>query len=478
MKKKYILAIDGGTQSTKVVIFDFSGNEICSEAVKLQEIQLYDDSRAEHPDDDLWDSLKQACKSLLTKNSIDSRAIAGVGLGSIRCCRALVKENGDLASPVQSWMDIRLSKPYEHEDDSVRYVTTSTGYLTYRLTGETKDTRANYVGPWPIDPVNLDWLKAKEKFDAFHTPQEMLFELVDPSTVLGRITKSASEATGIPVGTPVVSTANDKAVEALGSGLMDDGTVLISLGTYITGMMIGEKYLPDASTYWSNPGAVPGEILYESYGIRRGMATVSWVMDLFGTDITRQASKHSLSPEAYLNRLAADVPAGSNGLYTVLNWLARPSHPHERGMMIGFNGSHKGVHMFRSILEGIALTMKNHVTAMCQERGTQPSKLIISGGGSNGDLFMQIFADVFGVSAHRNMVNGSASLGAAICVSLALGIYSDKQEAINNMVNREDTFHPHKENTILYHTINESVYRQIVPVTDELLKRSHHVFSS
>ncbi len=130
MKQKYILAIDGGTQSTKVVIFDFSGNEICSEAVKLQEIHLYGDNRAEHPGDDLWDSLKQACKVLLSKNNIDKNAIAGVGLGSIRCCRALVKENGDLASPVQSWMDLRLSKPYEHENDSVRYVTTTTGYLT------------------------------------------------------------------------------------------------------------------------------------------------------------------------------------------------------------------------------------------------------------------------------------------------------------------------------------------------------------
>jgi sugar (pentulose or hexulose) kinase len=477
MNKRHILAIDGGTQSTKVAIFDTAGTEICSETVKLREIQLYGDSRAEHPDDDLWDSLKQACRSLFKKNKIDKNAIAGIGLGSIRCCRALVKENGELASPVQSWMDLRLSKPYEHEDDSVRYVTTTTGYFTYRLTGQTKDTRSNYVGPWPIDPITLEWIEDKETFNSYNTPRRMLFKLVAPSTVLGQITKIASEATGIPIGIPVVSTANDKAVEALGAGLGNDGTVLISLGTYITSMMIGAKNVSDTVNYWCNPGAVAGEFLYESGGIRRGMATVSWIKDLFGSDILIEAEKNDLTPEAYLNELAAGVPAGCDGLYTILNWLARPTHLHERGMMIGFNGTHKGPHMFRSILEGIALTMKNHAQAMCDERGIEITKLIISGGGSNGDLFMQIFADVFGVRAQRNNVNGSASLGAAICTALALGLYRNRQEAIDNMVNREDTFTPHKENVRLYKEINDSVYKEIVPRTDELLKQSHQIFS-
>ena len=49
-----ILTIDGGTQSTKVAIFDLLGNEICSETVPLQELHLYGNGRAEHPDDDLW----------------------------------------------------------------------------------------------------------------------------------------------------------------------------------------------------------------------------------------------------------------------------------------------------------------------------------------------------------------------------------------------------------------------------------------
>lgn len=478
MEDKYIIAIDGGTQSTKVAIFDIKGNEICSHTVKLRPMDLYGDSRAEHPDDDLWDSLIEACQAMFKKFKGDKSKIIGIGLGSIRCCRTLLKEDGSLASPVQSWMDLRLSKPYEHEDDLVKYVTTTTGYLTYRLTGETKDTRSNYVGPWPIDYAKLEWLEDQEAFDAYNTPREMLFDLVDPATILGSVNSFASELTGLPEGLPVVSTSNDKAVEGLGAGLVNDGTVLVSLGTYITSMMVGEENNPNSVNFWSNPGATPGEYLYESNGIRRGMATVTWIKDLLGTDVVKEGLIRGMSPEGYLNLVGADVPVGCDGLYTILHWLARPSHLHERGMMVGFNGTHKGPHMFRSVLEGIAMTMKNNAQAMCDERGIDISNLIISGGGSNGELFMQIFADVFGVPAHRNVINGSASMGAAICAALALGVYENRQEAIDHMVRRKDTFKPIPENVELYHEINEKVYKRIVADTDDFLKVSHDIFSN
>lgn len=477
-KNTYLLAIDGGTQSTKIVIFDIYGTPICAHSVKLRPMNLYHDGRAEHPDDDLWDSLKQACLGLFEKFQGDRNAIIGVGLGSIRCCRCLIKENGDLAAPVQSWMDLRLSAPYQQEHENVRYVTATTGYLTYRMTGETKDTRANYVGPWPVDPFTLDWFTDKKRFDGYNIPKQMLFDLMDPASVIGTVNEFASKATGIPEGVPVVTTANDKAVEALGAGLVDDDRLLVSLGTYITAMMIGDNNDLDCRAYWKNPSAIPGAFLYETNGIRRGMATVTWLKELLGGDIVEAAARRGVTPEDYLNLLAADVPVGCDGLYTILNFLARPEHLHERGMMIGFNGTHRGPHMFRSILEGIAMTMKNHAQAMYHERGVKPQSIIVSGGGANGDVFMQIFADVFAVPACRNEINDSAAMGAALSTALALGVYQNPREAIKHMVRRKDTFLPIAEQVSLYRRINEEVYRDIAQCTDALLRRSDEIFTS
>ncbi len=112
-----------------------------------------------------------------------------------------------------------------------------------------------------------------------------------PGAVLGAVTADAAVATGLPVGLPVVATANDKAVEALGCGLLDPTTLLVSLGTYIAGMSVGTRNVLDATDFWTNFGAEPGRYLYESGGIRRGMWTVSWFRDLLGADFAEAAER-------------------------------------------------------------------------------------------------------------------------------------------------------------------------------------------
>ena len=57
MSKKYIIGIDGGSQSTKVVMYDLEGNVVCEGKGLLQPMHTPDADTAEHPDDDLWASL-------------------------------------------------------------------------------------------------------------------------------------------------------------------------------------------------------------------------------------------------------------------------------------------------------------------------------------------------------------------------------------------------------------------------------------
>lgn len=172
---------------------------------------------------------------------------------------------------------------------------------------------------------------------------------------------------------------------------------------------------------------------------------------------------------------AEKVPAGSDGLMTVLDWLAPVDARYKKGIMIGFDGRHTRGHMYRSLLEAIAMTLKKHVDDMCNEVHVTLDKLIITGGGSNSDLFMQIFADVFNLPVVRNEVNGAAGLGSAICAAVATGVYGSFEEAVENMVRVKDEFTPNPVNTELYDKLRV-VYQGITVHTDEILKKSYEIF--
>ena len=101
MSKKYIIGIDGGSQSTKVVMYDLEGNVVCEGKGLLQPMHTPDADTAEHPDDDLWASLCFAGHDLMSQFAGNIEDIVGIGLGSIRCCRALLKADGTPAAPLR-----------------------------------------------------------------------------------------------------------------------------------------------------------------------------------------------------------------------------------------------------------------------------------------------------------------------------------------------------------------------------------------
>jgi len=474
MTKKYILGIDGGSQSSKVVIFDTEGRVVCEASQALEPLYTPEPGVVEHPNDDLYDSIVSAASRAMKAFDGDPVDIVGVGLCTIRCCRALTDANGALVEPVQSWMDERLSQPYEPTNDDVVHVTTTSGYLMGRLTGELTDTIANYIGPWPMDVQAWDWFSDPETFDSFNVSRSMLYRLQMPGDIGGYVNEQFSARTGIPQGLPVVHTANDKAAEALGAGLRDETTGLVSLGTYITGMIVGKEYVADPTSYFSNFASEPYRYIYECGGIRRGMWTVSWLRNLLGQEITQAAADAGMTGDNYLNAVASRVPAGSDGLFCVLDWLAPPAQPHKKGMFIGFDQRHGYAHMYRAILEGIAYTMKQNMVEMENERGISIETLVISGGGSYSDLCMQIFADVFGIPVVRNEVRNAAGLGAAICVAVACDLYPSFDDASGHMVHREDRFEPNPDNADLY-TQLRAVSVDITTQTDAILQRTHRI---
>jgi len=287
---KFIIGIDGGSQSTKLVLFDLKGNIVNESQVKLKPLVFPEPGLVEYQDDDLWTSLVEASQSLFENFKGNKEDIIAIGLGSIRFCRVLLNREGYLAQPVMSWMDERVGKPHVENNQEVEYITTATGYLGTRLTGNFKDTVGNYQGIWPIDIDRWSWSDT-QKIRQFNVSKDMLYNLVMPGDLIGHITTKAAEETDMPEGLPVVATSNDKAVEALGAGLQNDKTLVISLGTYITSMIIGDKNYKDPRNFWVNFSSEPLKYLYESNGIRRGMWTVSWFKELLGTPFLEYAKE-------------------------------------------------------------------------------------------------------------------------------------------------------------------------------------------
>ena len=468
----YFVGIDGGSQSSKVVVLDAEGRVVCAATETLAPMHTPRPGVVEHPGDDLYDTILTATRRAMAAFPHPVDQILGVGLCTIRCCRALVRADGTLAQPVQSWMDDRLSRPYEHTDDDVAYVTTTSGYLMGRLTRSRTDTAANYIGPWPMDVRTWDWYDDQDTFDSFGVPREMLYELQLPGDVGGHVSADFAAATGLPPGLPVVHTANDKATEALGSGLRDQRLGLLSLGTYIAGMVVGEEFVAEPQTFFTNFASEPHRYLYESAGIRRGMWTVSWLVDLLGPQVSRGSLRPGQSPVEDLNELATVVPAGSDGLLCVLDWLSPPSEPHRKGMFVGFDERHGAGHLYRSVLEGIAFGMRHHVGAMEAELGVRLERLVVSGGGAESDVAMQVLADVFDLPVTRNRVRSAAGLGAAMGVAVACGVYPDLDVATERMVHKADEFTPDPGNALVYARLLE-VHVDLAAATDDVLRRTY-----
>lgn len=469
---RFVLSIDNGSQSTKVSVIDQYGRVHAAGRQPLRPSTFPVPGQVVHPDDDLWDSVRAACRAAVEAFGGRPEDIEAVGLCTIRYCRAMLDADGTLLEPVLSWMDERVSRPYDPAGaEPAAYITTSSGYIGHRLTGEFRDAAANYQGVWPIDQATAQWSGDPTHYERTGMRRDQLMNVVEPGELLGLVTAWAAEATGIPCATPVYATANDKAVEALGAGLRSpaDG-VLLSLGTYIAAMAVSEQPQWDTGKYWVNFAATPGDYLVESDGVRRGMWTVSWIRDLLEpSGRSGNVAGAAVGAELTLEAEARLEPAGCNGLSALLDWLSPTGQPHRRGAFIGFDGTQGRGALYRCVLEGIALTMAEHLEAMEVVLGRSRATLIVSGGGAKSDLMMQILADVLGRPTTRTGMDDAAGLGAAVCAAVGAGIHPGWDEAVAAMVTTGARFAPDPGGVEQYAAVRAR-YRRLLRAGETLMR--------
>ncbi len=470
--QQFLVGVDVGTQSAKVVIHAADGAVAARAHRPLRPLDTPSRGIAEHPDDDLWEALAGATREAMADFEAAGHPRSGlraVGLCGIRNCQALLDDEGLLVAPVQSWMDDRASTRYDvgAADPRVRWVTSSSAYLTGRLVGEVRDSVAAFRGRWPADIAAWRWSEDSDVLDAHGIPPDQLVDVVMPGEVLGHLTTQAAGRTGLPAGLPVVATANDKAVEALGCGLLaPSGTdVLVSLGTYVAGMVVGSEPRADLAHGWTNFAAVPGRYLHESTGVRRGMATVSWVREVTGS-----------ASIAELDAAAARVRPGAEGLLAVLDWLAPVDAPHRRGAFVGLQARHGPPHLLRAVVEAMAMTLHRHVSALRRELGHDPGvgRLLLSGGGSRSTFAPRVFADVFSLPVATFGEESPAARGAALLAAVASGVHATPELAAAAMVPRPTTVEPDPRACDLYAELAE-IHHQLPGHLDGVLRSLHRL---
>lgn len=509
MAAKYIFTIDNGTQSVRAILFDTRGNLIGKGKQELEAYFSVHPGWAEQHPEYYWEALKKACDKLWQSVSIDRSNIIAATVTTQRGTVINVDQAGKPLRPAIIWLDQRraevkgdvpglwkwLFKLAGVEDVVHRFreksqaawlaqnqpeVWTKThkylllsGYLSFKLTGEFKDSIASQVGYLPFDYKKRAWADESDwRFKIIpELKKSMLPELLEPGEKLGELTKTAAAHLGLPEGLPVIASASDKACEILGSGGNRPDIACMSYGTTATINTTNKRYVEPIKFLPAYSAAIP-KFFSSEIMIYRGFWMVSWFKKEFGLREQHIAEQRGIEPEQLFDELVNQVPAGSMGLMLQPYWSpgVRDPGPEAKGSIIGFGDVHTRAHIYRAILEGLAYGLKEGLLRLEKRNGVKVKTLRVSGGGSQSDAAMQLTADIFGLPAERPHTYETSGLGAAIDVAVGLGIYADFDQAIASMTRVGKIFQPNQARVQLYGRLFNEVYLKMYPQLQPLYK--------
>jgi sugar (pentulose or hexulose) kinase len=506
---EYILSIDNGTQSIRVLIFDLKGHLVAKSKISITPYVSPNPGWAEQNPEYYWLSLCEACHKLWQLSPITKQYIQGVALTTQRATVVNLDNSGKPLRPAITWLDqrrtdalkpvgglwglafflsgmsstvkylqaeaeanwIRVHQP-EIWGQTYKYLLLS-GYLTYQLTGCFADSVACQVGYIPFDYKALTWAKSYDwKWQAVPMNPDILPELVPSAGLLGTITHKASQETGIPEGLPLIAAAADKACEVIGAGGLTPEIGCLSYGTTATLNTTNKKYIEVIPLIPPYPSAVPGHYSLE-LPVNRGYWMVNWFKEEFGHLEQWLANEQGIEPELLLDDLVNEVPPGAMGLILQPYWgpgLRIPG-PEAKGAIIGFGGIHTRAHFYRAILEGLAYALREAKERIEHRCHSHIKELRVSGGGSQSNAAMQLTADIFGLPTYRPHTFETSGLGAAIDAAVGLGFYSDFKHAVNEMTHIGDEFLPNPNHREVYDGLYRRVYKH-------MYKRLHHLYKA
>lgn len=460
--KKYILALDQGTTSSRCILFDKQGN-ICSMAQKEFE-QIYPHAGwVEHDPMEIWASQLSVATEAISKIGATGENIEGIGITNQR--ETTIVWNRHTGEPVYNAIVWQCRRTAERIKDMVKngwsdYIQKTTGLVPdayfsaskiawildnvegARKKAEAGDLLFGTIDTWLIwnltkgsvhvtdytnasrtmmfDIHNLCW---DEKILAyFGIPKSMLPKVCPSSSVYGY---TDSEILGCKI--PIAGAAGDQQAALFGQCCFSEGEVKNTYGTGCFLLMnTGEQAVNSKNGLLTTIAAsFENNVQYALEGsIFVAGAGVQWMRDEM--DLFRDASE----TEKY-----ADSVEDTNGVYVVpaFTGLGAPYwNPYARGTIVGLTRVCKKEHFVRAVLEAMAYQTYDILKIMEKESSVDIVSLKVDGGASKNNFLMQFQADVLDVNVLRPECVETTALGAAYLAGLAVGYWKDLEDIRNN----------------------------------------------
>jgi len=461
----YVLGIDVGTGGTRALIIDQTGRLVSSATEEHEPFASPQIGWAEQKPDDWWRAAGVAVRKALGNANLSGEQIACVGFSGQMHGAVMLDETDVVVRPALIWCDVRTEKQCndftakvgaerliqltcnpalpnftltkflwvrENEPKNwrrVRSVMLPKDYVRFRLTGDRAIDMADASGTLMLDVTNRRW--SKEILQAAEIDESLLPKLYESPDVCGKVSALGAKATGLKEGTPVVAGAGDQAAGATGMGIVTPGAVSATIGTSGVVFAATDRPALDAKgRLHTFCHAVPGR--WHVMGVTQAAGlSLRWFRDRFGA-----GSDDGRDPYERLTSEAMKVPVGSDGLLWAPYLMGeRTPHldPNARGALVGLTASHTRGHMVRSILEGVAFSLKDSFTLFA-EMEVPVNRIRLGGGGARSPLWRQIQADVYGHEVEIVEAEEGAAYGAAILAGVGAKMWNSVDAACNDIV--------------------------------------------
>lgn len=481
-----LLGIDVGNSHAKAVLVAPDG-ALVAQAHAAHPTRHPRPGWAEQDPDDWWRSVVAATRAALAQATGQVRAIGVSGQG---CAVTLLDAGGQALHPAILAMDSRSEPqcaelraccadailrlngkspaPYNadptlmwlqrHRPELIaaaRCSLTTTGYITYQLSGRAVMNRSDASILFAYDLGRGGW--SPELIAAFGLPERLYPELAPCSAVVGGLTPAAAAALGLPAGLPVVAGGEDTSSAGLASGAVRPGMVFLSLGT------AGTVYKAEAA-----PVAHPQLLTFEH--VLAGQYLVGGSMAANGAALAwcRQWLGQGLDFPA-LTALAATSEPGAGNLF-FLPYLSGELQPindgNARGVFFGLSMSTGRAELVRAVLEGTAYAIA-HNLSIAETIGTPVSELRAVGGPTRSDTWCQIIADVCGRPLGTLGERFTAPYGTALLAGAGVGLVPDPAALAAEACVVERSFAPDPARHAAYRPRLE-IYTRLYPQLREL----------